>query len=58
VDEKRINYLCADPEQDVVILGDLQPGEVWMAEKATVSFNEGVFSAEESEIVAIRTVWQ
>ncbi|MFQ5812503.1 MAG: hypothetical protein ACE5I2_04855, partial [Anaerolineae bacterium] len=51
VGEKRINYLCADPEQDVVILGDLQPGEVWRAEKAIVSFNEGVFSAEESEIV-------
>ena len=60
VDEKRINYLCRSPEAEkrVVILGDLQPGEVWMAEKAIVSFNEGIFSAEESEIMAIRTVWQ
>ena len=35
-DEKRINYLCS--EEDIVILSDLEPGPVWMAEKAIVSF--------------------
>ena len=59
-DGKRLNYQCLGPSQDemVVVIGDLQAGEVWKAEKAILDHNEEGFFIRESEWVEIRTVWQ
>jgi hypothetical protein len=54
-DEKRINYGCLD---DSSILGDLQPGPIWTAERVIIGHSEDGFFVQEAETVAIRTVWQ
>jgi dipeptidase D len=60
VDGERINYLCPspDPDQSVVILGDLQPGEVWMAQRAVLSGNMPDLTVLESDMVDVHTVWR
>lgn len=60
VDGERINYWCPspDPGQQVVILGDLQPGAVWMAQRAVLSGNMPDLIVLESALTPVRTVWR
>ena len=60
VGDERINYLCPspDPGQQVVILGDLQPGTVWTAHRAVVTGGMPSLTVEESAVAPIRTVWK
>jgi hypothetical protein len=60
VGEERINYFCPspDPNQSVVILGDLQPDGVWMAKQAVLTGNMPNLTVLESAEVRIRTVWR
>ncbi|MEZ4768045.1 MAG: DPP IV N-terminal domain-containing protein [Caldilineales bacterium] len=60
VDGERINYLCAspDPGQRVVILGDLQPGAVWTAQRAVLSGSMPDLVVAESVLMPARTVWR
>lgn len=62
IDGKRLNYdVSPTQEEDVVILGDLHPGKVWTAEKATLGPGVGddsEFSVIKSEMVPIRTIWR
>jgi hypothetical protein len=60
VEGERINYWCpsTDPGQVVVILGDLQPDEVWMANWAVLTGGPPAPTVEESTLAPIRTVWK
>lgn len=60
VDGERINYLCPspDPDQTVVILGDLQTGVVWMAQWAVLSGAMPNLTVLESALTPVRTVWR
>jgi hypothetical protein len=60
VDGERINYWCPspDPDQSVVILGDLQPGEVWMAQRVVLSGSMPNLTVRESALSPVRTVWR
>ena len=60
VEEKRFHCTCAGDSEgdDVVMLGDLQPGSVWRAEKAILGHTDSGYFIKESETVAIRTVWR
>jgi hypothetical protein len=60
VGDDRINYFCPspDPDQMVVILGDLQPGDVWMAKRAVLAGDAPDVTVVESEETPIRTVWK
>jgi putative hemolysin/phosphoserine phosphatase len=60
VGDDRINYFCPspDPDQTVVILGDLLPGDVWMAKRAVLTGGMPDLTVLESEETPIRTVWQ
>ncbi len=60
VDGERINYLCPgpDPDQQVVILGDLQPGAVWTAMRVTLSGAMPDLTVVESDLTPVRTVWR
>jgi putative hemolysin len=60
VGDERINYFCPspDPNQSVVILGDLQPGAVWMAKRAVLTGDMPDLTVLESAEVPIRTVWR
>ncbi len=57
---ERFNYLCPspDPSQQVVILGDLQPGVVWMAHRAVVSGGMPNLVIVESAMAPVRTIWK
>jgi polar amino acid transport system substrate-binding protein len=58
VNGKRISYGCT---KEYSIIGDLHPGTVWQAERVDtdnlVAGDEGM-TAEETEMVDIRTLWQ
>jgi hypothetical protein len=58
--EKRLNFNCVggSPSAQIVILGELQAGTVWWAEKAIMARNAGGFTIQSTEMVEIRTVWQ
>lgn len=56
VDGKRANY--SSSEEAVYIIGDLKPGKVWVAEKATIGEKDSGFFIIKSEMVPLRTVWQ
>jgi len=60
VGDERINYFCpsSDPTQSVVILGDLQPGTVWMASWAVLTGSMPDLTVLESAEMPIRTVWR
>ncbi len=60
VDGERINYLCPspDPDQAVVILGDLQPGAVWLASRAVLSGQMPNLTVLESALTPARIVWR
>jgi putative hemolysin len=57
---ERFNYLCPSPNpgQYVVILGDLQPGVVWMAKRAVVTGGMPNLTILESAMVPVRTLWR
>lgn len=56
VNGKRINFSCGKTE--ITILGDLQVGQVWKAEKAVLEYVEGKWQAKSVELVPIKRVWQ
>jgi putative hemolysin len=60
VGDERINYFCPSPDsgQDVVILGDLHPGAVWMAHRAVLTGSMPDLTVLESAEVPVRTVWR
>lgn len=60
VGDKRINYLCrsADPSQRLAILGDLQPGTVWMADKGLVVTGDQGPTIKETTKTPIRRLWR
>lgn len=57
---ERINYFCPsqDPDQSVVILGDLQPGTVWMAKRVVLTGSMPDLTVLESAMTPVRTVWR
>jgi heat shock protein HslJ len=55
IEDKRANYFCDD---NWSLLGDLQAGEVWLAEKVLIDRAEDGFVVTESTMVPIRTVWR
>ncbi len=60
VGEKTIKFILSgyDGGDLVAIIGELNPGKVWTAEKATLDMDEDGFYAVESELVPIRTIWR
>ena len=60
VGDERINYFCpsTDPSEQVVILGDLQPGVVTMAHRAVLTGSMPDLTVLESKEVPIRTIWK
>ncbi len=60
VGDERINYLCpsSNPDQQVVILGDLQPGPVWMASYAVLTGEMPDLTVVDTVMVPIRTIWK
>lgn len=55
IGDRAASYGCPDQSY---LFEDLQPGEVWLAEKAVISLNDAGFSVESSEMVPLKTVWQ
>jgi basic membrane protein A len=55
IDDVRADYACDDFSN---LLGELQQGEIWMAEKAIIDLGDDGFVLVESETMPIRTVWQ
>jgi hypothetical protein len=57
---KAVHFNCVggSPSAQIVLLGDLQEGTVWRAERASVAPNDGGFTIQNAEMVEIRTVWQ
>jgi hypothetical protein len=60
VSDERINYFCPspDPDQAVVILGDLLEGALWMAHRAVLTGSMPDLTVLESAEVPIRTIWR
>ncbi len=60
VGDERINYFCPSPTpgESVVILGDLQPGQVWTAHRAVITGNMPDLQVLESSMEPIATVWR
>ena len=59
VDGQHISYFCERPataKADIVLIGDLQPGDVWMAQRAMLVARDGGTTITEKEWVPIRTV--
>jgi len=57
---ERFNYLCPSPNPDqyVMILGDLQPGVVWMTKRAVVTGGMPDLTVLESAMAPVRTLWR
>ncbi len=57
---KPVSFNCVggSPSAQIAILGDLQPGTVWRAEKAILGQSDGGFTIQNAQMVEIRTVWQ
>jgi hypothetical protein len=55
IDDVRADYACDDFSN---LLGELEQGEIWMAEQAIIDMGDDGFVLVESEMVPIRTVWQ
>ena len=61
INEKRINYECSfseDGKLNTSILGDLQVGTIWKAEKASLEYIDGEWIVESTKFIPIRKVWQ
>ncbi|MFH1487038.1 MAG: hypothetical protein ABIH46_13280 [Chloroflexota bacterium] len=60
VEGKRLNYGCSGKtDTDTVwILGDLQPGKIWYAEKVVLTKGSDGPIVKKSETVPVRIVWQ
>ena len=56
VEGKRINYVSE--KSSAVIIGDLQPGKVWRAQKVTLKRSKDAVSIKETELVEIRRLWK
>lgn len=56
INGKRLNYSCNI--SDTWILGGLEIGTAWKAEKVIIEFVEGERVVKSSELVSIRKVWQ
>lgn len=55
INGKRMNYMCSD---DLWVLGDLETGTVWKAEKASLERVNNEWQIYSIEWVPIRRVWQ
>jgi hypothetical protein len=55
VDDKRLNYFCSDDSQ---ILGELQPGDPWTAEKVVLDIGDEGASIVESETLEVTAIWR
>ena len=53
IDDVRADYACDDFSN---LLGELQQGEIWMAEQAIIEPGDDGFVLVESQMVPIRTV--
>jgi hypothetical protein len=61
INEKDVSYYCAidrEKNEDVVILGELQPGKIWQAEKAILTYTENGITAKEIIPIAVRNIWK
>ena len=59
--DERVNYWCGEWDsegENVGILGDLQVGTVWAAERIVIELAEEGWVIAESDVVPIRVVWQ
>jgi hypothetical protein len=56
VEGKRIHYVSK--KSSVVIIGDLQPGKVWQAQKAILKRSKNEVSIQKTELVEIRRLWK
>ena len=55
VGERIASYGCTD---ETYLFDDLQPGEVWFAEKVLIGVNDEGYFIEASEIVPLARVWR
>lgn len=56
---QRLNYTCpVDGKEQVGILGDLQSGDVWTAEKVILGRYDDGFFVKTSEMVAVHIIQQ
>ena len=60
VGDERIDYMCSssNTDQQVVILGDLQPGPLWMASYAVLTGEVPDLTVVEFVMAPIRTIWK
>jgi hypothetical protein len=60
VGDERINYFCpsAAPGQSNVILGDLEPGAIWMAQYAVLTGDMPDLTVVESVQAPVRIAWR
>ena len=56
VEGQRINYVSK--KKSIVIVGDLQPGKVWQAQKVTLKRSKKTIAIQETELVDIRRLWR
>lgn len=56
IDGRRINYISK--EKSIVIVGDLQPGKVWQAQKVILKRSKKSIAIQETELVEIRRLWR
>jgi hypothetical protein len=56
VEGRRINYVSK--KKSVVIIGDLQPGKVWRAQKVILKRSKDADVIQKAELVAIRRLWR
>ena len=56
VEGQRINYISE--KKSVVIIGDLQPGKVWQAQKVTLKRSKDADVIQKAEMVSIRRLWR
>lgn len=52
----RINYVSE--KKSIVIVGDLQPGKVWQAQKVILKRSKKAIAVQETELVEIRRLWR
>jgi len=53
-------YKCESKTENemVVLMSELQPGEVWKAKKATLEKSDDLWEIKQSETVSLKAVWQ
>jgi hypothetical protein len=60
-DDERVNYWCSEIDKEGSssgILGDLEVGSVWTAQRIVIEYDGMEWLVVESSVVPVRTVWQ